>query len=94
MTVASTMRPLLALPSPFWAMTFLISSKALWAALAACSSCGRNRVPFSYLAPTMSSAGISASSTTSSGCFSASSALVWAAASPFRPFSTAFISGA
>ena len=27
------MRPLLALPSPFWAMTFLISSKALWAAL-------------------------------------------------------------
>lgn len=48
----------------------------------------------SYFAPTISSAGMRASSTSSSGSFSSSSARVRAAASPFRPFSTAFIKGA
>ena len=60
LTVASTILPLLAPDAPFFATAALISSKAAWAALADCSSWGRNSVPFSYPAPTASRAGIRA----------------------------------
>ena len=73
-------------PPPFFCKCRRTISKHALAASALCSSCGKNKIPFSYCRPTTSSAGISVSDTSASASVVCKSAWVHCRAGSFNPF--------